>query len=83
MPWSKYRAFRNEVRDMDEPFRFVDGELVERFLDLASPGEEAGMAKEIVEEINGSATAMGGMAAVGVSSVEGIRGMVEGLRRLH
>ena len=32
MPWAKYRAFKNEVREADEPFRFVDGELVEGFL---------------------------------------------------
>jgi DNA damage-binding protein 1 len=33
MPFNKYRAFRNAVRESDEPYRFVDGELVERFLD--------------------------------------------------
>ena len=87
MPWSKYRAFRNEVREVDEPFRLVDGELVEHFLDLASPGEEGGMAREVVEEINRSVSGTSGTGAAGegkgMSSVEGIRGMVEGLRRLH
>jgi DNA damage-binding protein 1 len=34
MPWAKYRAFKSEVREADEPFRFVDGELVESFLDF-------------------------------------------------
>lgn len=34
MPWAKYRAFRTEVRESDEPYRFVDGELVEMSLDL-------------------------------------------------
>jgi DNA damage-binding protein 1 len=28
-----YRAFRNEEREADGPFRFLDGELLERFLD--------------------------------------------------
>jgi DNA damage-binding protein 1 len=34
MPWAKYRAFKTEVREADEPFRFVDGELVEGFLNF-------------------------------------------------
>ena len=34
LSWTQYRAFRNAVREAEEPFRFVDGELVERFLDL-------------------------------------------------
>lgn len=29
-----YRSFKNAERDTLEPFRFVDGELIERFLDL-------------------------------------------------
>ncbi|KZF23183.1 DNA damage-binding protein 1 [Xylona heveae TC161] len=33
VPFNRYRAFRNAVREADEPFRFVDGELIERFLD--------------------------------------------------
>ncbi len=28
-----YRAFRNAEREADGPFRFIDGELLERFLD--------------------------------------------------
>ncbi|KAF2739090.1 DNA damage-binding protein 1 [Polyplosphaeria fusca] len=34
IPFAKYRAFKNAVRQADEPYRFVDGDLVERFLDL-------------------------------------------------
>ena len=34
--FNRYRAFKNQVREEEEPRRFVDGELVERFLD-ASP----------------------------------------------
>ena len=29
-----YRAFRNAEREGDGPFRFLDGELLERFLDF-------------------------------------------------
>lgn len=32
--FARYRSFRNEERESDGPFRFVDGELLERFLDL-------------------------------------------------
>jgi DNA damage-binding protein 1 len=37
MDFSRFRAFKNAVREEEEPLRFVDGELVERFLDV---GEE-------------------------------------------
>ena len=32
--FDSWRAFRNQVRESDEPYRFVDGEMIERFLDL-------------------------------------------------
>ena len=34
VPFAKYRAFKNQVRESEEPFRFVDGEFIERFLDV-------------------------------------------------
>jgi DNA damage-binding protein 1 len=46
MPWAKYRAFKNEAREADEPFRFVDGELVEGFLNL-TPEDMADVVKEL------------------------------------
>lgn len=64
MPFNAYRAFKNEVREAEEPFRFVDGELVEKFLDC-TPAQQ----KEIVD-------------GLGVGAEE-VRGMIEGLRRLH
>jgi len=64
MPFAKYRAFKNQVREAEEPFRFVDGELIERFLDL-----DESVQSKVVE-------------GLGVD-VENIRGLVEGLRRLH
>lgn len=36
VPFAKYRAFRNQVRESEEPFRCVDGEFVERFLDVGA-----------------------------------------------
>ena len=44
VPFNGYRAFHNMVRDADEPFRFVDGELIERFLDC-----DAQMQADMVE----------------------------------
>lgn len=32
--FTSYRAFRNAEREADGPDRFLDGELLERFLDL-------------------------------------------------
>ncbi|KAK5121541.1 hypothetical protein LTR85_005375 [Meristemomyces frigidus] len=66
VPYNKWRGFRNQVRDMGEegPMRFVDGELIERFLDAE-------------EELQGVVC---GELGVGV---EEVRGMVEGLRRIH
>lgn len=64
LPFNKFRAFRSLVREADEPFRFVDGELIERFL-----GCDARVQEEIVALVGGD--------------VEGVRGVIEGLRRLH
>ncbi|AEO66386.1 uncharacterized protein THITE_2114471 [Thermothielavioides terrestris NRRL 8126] len=35
-----YRAFRNAEREGDGPFRFIDGELLERFLDVDEATQE-------------------------------------------
>jgi DNA damage-binding protein 1 len=35
-----WRAFRNKAREGDAPFRFVDGEMIERFLDLDEVNQE-------------------------------------------
>ena len=53
MDFARYRAFKNQVRESEEPYRFVDGELVEKFLDLGEEQQEAAC-KELgrdVEEI--------------------------------
>lgn len=36
IPFNNYRAFRSTVRHEDEPFRFVDGEIVEKFLECST-----------------------------------------------
>lgn len=64
IPFAKYRAFKNQVREAEEPYRFVDGELVERFLDLDDTVQQ--------KAVDG----------LGVD-VENVRGIIEGLRRLH
>ena len=70
VPFRSFRAFKNQVREEEEPERFVDGELVEGFLDLPSSVQE-----KVVEELGDVAVAKGG--------VEGVRELVESLRRLH
>ena len=70
VPFNSYRAFKNTVREAEEPFRFVDGELVERFLDCT---------KDVQEEMCRGLGTQTGKAI----DVEDIKGIVEGLRRLH
>lgn len=40
VPFNKYRAFKNQVKELDEPNRFVDGDLIEQFLDLPTSLQE-------------------------------------------
>jgi DNA damage-binding protein 1 len=40
IPFNKFRGFKNERRETEEPFRFVDGELIERFLDASEAAQE-------------------------------------------
>ncbi len=70
VPFNTYRSFKNMVREAEEPYRFVDGELIEEFLNLRE-----GMQESVV----------GGLGEVGVKAggLEGVRELVEGLRRLH
>lgn len=35
-----WRSFRNENRESDGPYRFIDGEMVERFLDMDEGKQE-------------------------------------------
>jgi DNA damage-binding protein 1 len=73
MPWSRYRAWKTEVRESDEPFRFVDGEVVEQALlrlgdeTLEGALREAGLADKEEERV----------------TVEEARSWGEELRRLY
>lgn len=64
LEFNKFRAFRDTNRVETEPNRFVDGEFIQRFLDLD-------------EEVQGK-------VAKGLEGgVEGVRAVIEQLRRLH
>ncbi|OTB06278.1 hypothetical protein M426DRAFT_319021 [Hypoxylon sp. CI-4A] len=58
--FSRYRSFRNEERESDGPFRFIDGEFLERFLDIdekvqeevcAGLGPDVEAMRNLVEEL--------------------------------
>lgn len=70
LPFNTYRGFKNQVREAEEPYRFVDGELIEEFLNLR---------EELQESV------VGGLGEVGAKAggLEGIRELVESLRRMH
>ena len=38
--FESWRAFRNPSREAEAPFRFVDGEMIETFLDLDESTQE-------------------------------------------
>lgn len=46
IPFNEFRGFRSMVREAKEPYRFVDGELIERFLTC-----EPSLQKEIVDSV--------------------------------
>ncbi|KAI9778235.1 MAG: DNA damage-binding protein 1 [Peltula sp. TS41687] len=51
IPFSLYRAFRSFVREGEEPYRFVDGELIEKFLNC-SDDLQSNIAEELGEELD-------------------------------
>ena len=70
VPFNTFRAFKSQVREGEEPERFVDGELIEGFLGLPETTQE-----NVVQDLGAIAQVKGG--------TEGIRELVESLRRLH
>lgn len=46
IPFDKFRAFKSMTQEGEEPFRFVDGEVIEQFLDCSAEAQE-----EIVEMV--------------------------------
>lgn len=67
IPFERYRAFKNQVREAEQPERFVDGDLIERWLDCS-----AEIKAEIAERM-----------ALGPDGIEQLTGIVDHLRRLH
>lgn len=67
--FNEYRAFRTETREETEPMRFVDGELIERFLDCSLEEQQACIEGLIDNDRQ--------------VTVEQIQDLVENLKRLH
>ncbi|KAF3484447.1 DNA damage-binding protein 1a [Arthroderma uncinatum] len=67
IPFTKYRAFRTTVRQSEEPFRFVDGELIEKFLACTPDVQE-----DIVSRLDDTNVTVGSL-----------KEMIEELRRMH
>jgi len=66
----RYRAFNCKGRNPDEPFRFVDGELIEKFLDLDEDDmEEVIKGEKSTDKLD--------------VTIEEMKNMVEALKRLH
>ena len=63
---------------MEAPVRFVDGELIEKFLDMPANAQE-----EVVDKLKGVTAGMDVGGSGQSLDAEWFRGMVEGLRRLH
>lgn len=40
LEFAQYRSFKSDNVEHDAPYRFVDGELIERFLDLDDAAQE-------------------------------------------
>ena len=40
IPFDTYRAYKTAERETTAPFRFIDGELIERFLDVSEDLQE-------------------------------------------
>jgi DNA damage-binding protein 1 len=73
MPWAKFRAWKTEVRDTaDEPFRFVDGEMVEQ-----------GLLKLSDRHLETALRQAGLMEGASPVTVQEVRSWGEELRRLY
>nr|POE98780.1 dna damage-binding protein 1 [Quercus suber] len=72
VPFTKFRGFKSSVRDAGDvgPSRFVDGDLIEAYLDCPVDVQE-NIAQRLAEELKISIGA------------EDLRGLVEELRRTH
>lgn len=71
-----FRAFKNQVREEPEPYRSVDGEQVERFLDL-----DEHVQQNIVTWLTDEQPTEGNVGVGKNIDVAGLRALVEGLKR--
>ncbi|KPM40028.1 DNA damage-binding protein 1b [Neonectria ditissima] len=51
--FSVWRAFRNEVKESEGPYRFIDGEMVERFLDMDEDTQELCLGSSVAKDVKG------------------------------
>lgn len=72
--FNAFRSFRSKVRQGDEPFRFIDGGIVEMFLGLSVERQT-----KVVEAVNAAAELIQGEKV----SVEKVVSMMEELKRMH
>lgn len=73
-----FRAFRNQVREDAEPYRSIDGEYVEKFLDL-----DEDVQTNIVTWLKDQQQGEGGKNTCKSIDVVGMRSFVEGLKRFR
>lgn len=71
LDFNRFRAYCTPSRNSEEPFRFVDGDFIERFLEL--PEEDA---EKVVSGVGKKVNAL----RIGIDEV---RSLVENLKRLH
>lgn len=73
-----FRAFKNQVREEPEPYRSVDGEQVERFLDL-----DEDVQQNIVTWLTDEQRMEGNVGMGKDIDVAGLRTLVEALKRFR
>lgn len=73
-----FRAFKNQVREEAEPYRSVDGEQIERFLDL-----DEDVQQNIVTWLTDEQRMEGNMSMGKTIDMAGLRTLVEGLKRFR
>lgn len=73
-----FRAFKNQVREENESYWSVDGELVERFLDL-----DEDLQQDIVTRLTDEQHLEGNLGVGRNIDLAGLRTLVEGLKRFR
>ncbi|KAA8904984.1 mono-functional DNA-alkylating methyl methanesulfonate N-term-domain-containing protein [Sphaerosporella brunnea] len=71
LQFNRWRAFSTPGRSAEEPYRFVDGDFIERFLELPED-----VAEKVVKGGNSELYALD-------ASVDEVRGLVESLKAVH